>query len=302
LNEGENATRTIRNLRSTLPADTEIIVVDDGSTDGSTDFRFADPRVHLVRTDGLGVAGARNHGAALATGEVLIFADAHIAVPAGWWRRLVKTAQEPCIGAVAPAVCDSSRPGIKGFGLRFADAALHIEWLRRMPRGVHTAPILPGCCLAMRRAVFEAVGGFDAGLIRWGEVDNELAVRLWLLGFELRVVAGVTVRHLFRDRHPYRVRWKEVIHNKLRLAFVHFGERRIAAVVDALSEHPAFPEGLALLATSNVSERRAALSSRRVHDDNWLFGRFGEWRREPIPLSPAWRVVTTTANTRCASA
>jgi GT2 family glycosyltransferase len=295
LNEGANTALTVANLTATLPEDSEIVVVDDGSTDGGPAIRATSNRVRVMRTNQLGVAAARNYGAAQASGDVLIFADAHIAVPPRWWRDLVHALENPRVGAVAPAVSDSCRPGVKGFGLRFADAALHIEWLAHSRRGATPVPILPGCCLAMRRSVFEATGGFDSGLVRWGETDNELSVRLWLLGYELRIIPHVVVTHLFRGRQPYTVRWKEVIHNKLRLACVHFDEQRIAAVVDAVRDHPAFPDALAMLATTDISNRRAALAGRRVNDDKWFFDRFGEWRPEKASLMPSWRVFTASS-------
>jgi GT2 family glycosyltransferase len=294
LNEGANTARTVENLTSTLPAHTEIIVVDDGSTDGGPGIRRTNDAVRVIRTNQLGVAAARNRGAVEASGEVLIFADAHIAAPPGWWRPLVAALENPRVGGVAPAVADSHRPRVKGCGLRFADAALHIEWLAERKRGLNSVAILPGCCLAMRRSVFEATGGFDSGLVRWGETDNELSVRLWLLGYELRVIPSVTVTHLFRGRQPYTVRWKDVIHNKLRLAFVHFNEQRVAAVVDAVRDHPEFPEALALLATTDISDRRAALAAKRVHDDNWFFDTFGDWSTAKVSLIPSWRVLTTS--------
>ena len=45
----------------------------------------------------------------------------------------------------------------------------------------------------MRRHVFEAVGGFDGGMTGWGWEDQEISLRLWLLGYELRLVPEVTV-------------------------------------------------------------------------------------------------------------
>src|SRR4030095_11641864 len=88
LNEGPNTARTVENLTTTLRQDSEIIVIDDGSTDGSADKATGDKRVRLIRTNGLGVAAARNHGASNASGDILIFVDAHMTVPRGWGKDL----------------------------------------------------------------------------------------------------------------------------------------------------------------------------------------------------------------------
>ena len=130
----------------------------------------------------------------------------------------------------------------------------------------------------MRRDVFQATGGFDSGLIRWGSDDCELSLRLWLLDYELWVVPQVEVAHLFRNQPPYSLEWTAVLHNTLRLAFVHFSAERIRGVVEALRNHEGFSEGLAQSIVSDFSARRAELMSRRVHDDEWFFRKFGlDW-------------------------
>ena len=88
LNEGESLRRTVDSLLDSLPHSSEIIVseiivVDDGSTDQSTGFLSEGyAGITLLRPAGrLGVAGTRNFGASHAKGDVLVFSDAHVAVP-----------------------------------------------------------------------------------------------------------------------------------------------------------------------------------------------------------------------------
>jgi glycosyltransferase involved in cell wall biosynthesis len=273
-NEGNELKRTVENFDDTLPADGEIIVIDDGSTDGSADhLARRRGRIRLHRAQGYGVARARNFGARQARGNVIVYADAHLRLQPDWWRPMLDVLRNPKVGGVAPAI-DGYRGGPIGYGLTFKDSKLEVRWLRRKPRGAVAAPIIPGCCFATRREVIEATGGWDDSQLQRGNIDNEGCVRFWMLGYDLMITPDIVVAHKFRKRSPYYVGWPEFLFNRLRLAFVHFNPGRLGKVVGALRGYPGFGEALALLAASDIAERRRAVEARRVRDDDCYFTRF----------------------------
>ena len=273
-NEGKWLHRTVEQYVATLPLHSEVIVVDDGSTDGSIAHLVRDPRVRVIRGKGAGVAQARNLGARRAKGGLLVFSDAHLKLPDGWWKPLAARARRRGVGGVAPAITSVTRPKRIGHGLYFSGADLDVRWAWREDGRVHRAPLIPWCCGMMSRDVFEASGGFDEGMTGMGSIDNEMSLRLWLLGYELWVVPSVVVAHLFRRTQPYPLTSSMQLHNRARLALVHLDLLRLARFLRLNRNDPSFGEALAAAATGDVGKRRRAVCAQRIRDVEWYFKRF----------------------------
>jgi GT2 family glycosyltransferase len=275
--EGPHLRRTVHAVLATMPSDGEVVVVDDASTDGSADFigeRY--PAVRLLRMEtNVGPSAARRRGAEAATGDMLVFSDAHVTPQPGWFEAFSDALEDDGVGAVGPAMGDAENPQLYGFGATWRLPKLHLYWLEyRSPRP-HEVPLLGGAFVAMRRDVHDECGGFDDGLLGWGAEDSELCVRLWMLGYSCLVVPAVAVAHRFRTDFSYAVDMALIVHNYLRLAFVHLDGERLERVVDHYRRHPGADRALALLAGGDTYERRAEMQARRCHDDAWFVERFG---------------------------
>jgi glycosyltransferase involved in cell wall biosynthesis len=139
----------------------EIVVADDGSTDDTLEVAAGYPNVHVVRGERCGPAGARNRGAQVGSGEVLAFVDSGDEPSEPWLRQIVATFADPLVGL-------ASWPGW------LVDPALGREQLARPSAGPEGMIALP-TCFAMRRSIFDAVGGYDIAL-RCGE-NSDLCER-----------------------------------------------------------------------------------------------------------------------------
>jgi glycosyltransferase involved in cell wall biosynthesis len=139
----------------------EVVVADDGSTDGTLDVAARYPDVRVVRGERCGAGGARNRGAGAASGEILAFVDSGDAPHEPWLRQIVATFADPLVG-------------IASWPAWLVDEARGREQLARTGAGPEGMVAL-ATCFAMRRGVFEAVSGYDAAL-RCGE-NSDLCER-----------------------------------------------------------------------------------------------------------------------------
>ena len=213
-NEGRELKRTVENLDDTLRRVAKSLSWMMAPRTGRRHGGPAARPIRMKRVEDIGVARARNLGASMAKGDIIVYADAHIRTEPYWWRPLAELLENPKVGGAAGDGEIIDRSTRVGYGLAFRDAALEVRWRRRKPSGPIALPILPGCCFATRRDVIEATGGWDDRQLRRGNVDNEGCVRFWLLGYELMVTPETVVKHKFRKPSPYRVHWSEFLFNR----------------------------------------------------------------------------------------
>jgi len=176
-------------------APVEVIVVDDGSTDGTA--AVAGRRgVRCIPQRNAGPASARNRGASEANGEAFAFTDSDCVPRRDWIEQLMRAMDR---GAAAVG-------GTYAIANPNASLAVFIqeEIALRHEQFGEDSDFLGSFNLAVRREAFEQAGGFDESFTQASGEDNDLAYRLHDAGSVLAFAPDAVVEHFHPERlGPY---------------------------------------------------------------------------------------------------
>jgi len=195
----------VESLRASLPAGLahEIILVDDGSTDGTRDWlaTLASPPfvVHLTEVN-RGYAHANNAGARLARGRFLALINNDLVFRRGWLQPMLAAfTRFRDTGIVGNLQHRAATGALDHAGLVIDPKGRpeHLDhrrgWLL-LPRSYSVRPAVTGACCVIERERFLALGGFDEGFVNGGE-DVDLCYRLRRAGLKVRVANRSRVLH-----------------------------------------------------------------------------------------------------------
>lgn len=279
----------VNNLKSTVDSimksknslSFEIIVVDDGSADHSSEFlesyknKETYKDIILLKTNNLGAAEARNSGASAAKGKYLFFCDSHIAVPDGWLDALVNTLQTSKAHIIAPCIIDINNPSAAGYGQTWNEL-LKVTWILEKPKDIAEVPIACGCAFGITKEAFEKIDGFDHLFQVWGKEDEELCFKAWLYGYKTVVNPEVKVAHLFRKKHPYEVTTTNVIYNLLCIAYSHFKAERLKKTIYLAKYEYGFSDAATQIKQNAdmIIKQRQKYQNESKYNDDFFFEKF----------------------------
>jgi GT2 family glycosyltransferase len=206
-NRRDDTLACLRSLRGVGYSPVRVVVVDNGSTDGSADAVAAEfPDAELVRNDvNRGYAGGMNDGIGRALdlgADHVLLMNNDVEVDPGFVSQLVDEAgRAPDAAALSPVIVFADRPDLvwyagapfdpeRGYNGRITGYRKPVGQFREVIETQRAA----GTALLIPRGAIERVGVFDEGLFAYSE-DTDWSLRARAAGYRLLVVPAARVRH-----------------------------------------------------------------------------------------------------------
>ena len=220
-NAGESLVRLLDALIQQTVVPDEVLIVDDGSTDGSGEIAQRWGREHpslklsVIQQANMGPASARNHGAQTGMGEVVVFIDSDCIPMRDWLEKMTAPFVDDAVVGVQGAYQCTQREWIA----RFSQLEIE-ERYERMKRS-DTVDFIGTYSAAYRRNIFTGMGGFDTRFPMASGEDADFSFRLASQGlrlvFEPRAVVTHahpnTLRRYLRQKY-WRAYWRNLIYRR----------------------------------------------------------------------------------------
>lgn len=214
----EKALRALLNQESTEPY--EIVVIDDGSTDGTPELvrglQADHSHLRYVAQSNQGRAIARNTGIREARGEFLCYVDSDVVVVPGFVRAHVEAHRE------ARRMNPAREVFVQGLSVNVDDFD-HLTDAKVPPFDPSRA-FFDTKNVSIRRSLLEQVGGFDTGFVEYGWEDLELGIRLKAVGVGIvrsRRALGYHYHPRFTVQDLPRLRRIEEERGRMAARFLH---------------------------------------------------------------------------------
>lgn len=173
--------------------DYEVIVVDDGSTDGTEQYlkSLAKPKLKLICQNNKGPAAARNAGIRLAQGKYIVFTDDDCTIPLNWLSSFKKVFESNEVDIIGGAVRNSNKKNI------YSEVSQHITnyFVMYLNQEGKSSPFLTSNNIAYQADVLKKSGGFDERFKKAGGEERALNWKILSTGGKSVYAPDILVDH-----------------------------------------------------------------------------------------------------------
>jgi cellulose synthase/poly-beta-1,6-N-acetylglucosamine synthase-like glycosyltransferase/peptidoglycan/xylan/chitin deacetylase (PgdA/CDA1 family) len=208
-NEARVIESGVRSLAGSDYPELEVVVVDDGSADGTAELveRLGLPTVRVIRQANSGKPAALNAGVGAAVHDVIVTVDADTVFERETLSRLVQAFRDRSVGAVAGNTKVGNRRRVLG-RWQHIDYVIGFNLDRRLYDLLQCMPTVPGAIGAFRRQALDGVGGFSAATLA---EDTDATIALGRAGWRVAYAedarayteAPSTMAALWRQRYRW---------------------------------------------------------------------------------------------------
>jgi tetratricopeptide (TPR) repeat protein/cellulose synthase/poly-beta-1,6-N-acetylglucosamine synthase-like glycosyltransferase/serine acetyltransferase len=196
----DNIRLNLESIRRNTPEPHEVIIFDNGSSDGSRDYLRSLSDIILIESpDNIGCTPGRARAMSAARGRYLILLDNDTIVTRGWVTKFIQHAQKnPHIGLMGPCSNYVSGPQLVPNTPYRTDGQLEAfaeEWSRQHRDELVPVSRLVGFCMFISRELFEKIGVSDETLGFFGFDDDDYSLRAFIAGFNPSIARDIFIHH-----------------------------------------------------------------------------------------------------------
>ncbi|MBA7612767.1 hypothetical protein ES703_20007 [subsurface metagenome] len=213
----------LESLREQAYPNSEVVLVDNGSTDGSLEYlKESFPWVRVLPLDrNYGFAEGNNRGIGVAEGDYVFLLNSDTVIDSLCILELVKMMeQDPLVGCCAPLICfHHNRVIVNSAGAYYDNVGFCWEHsfgkrVESIDRTIREVPVAAGCAMLIRRKVMEKTYLFDHSFFMYCE-DFDFGIRLREIGYKAKLVPSAVVYHRFSASQSSQLNFQPTLFKRL---------------------------------------------------------------------------------------